>query len=336
MWLGTLRENGTDADLTDAARRLTLRSGDAVASWMVRRLRRIPRPSEVSSIETGQVLWLPGLTAGLRKRLLEIGASWVTDAGEVHLDAPWGLVSQELPRPVEESASAGEVEATLSPGAVLVLQFLLEHPAPATQQRIASAVGLSQPRVSQVLKELGGDDLVERVADGWLAARPERGFDVVVAADPMVSALTLTWYGLATPRRQLAAIWHQAEIERAEVRLCGDWAADLLAPWRQPGLIVVHADRTLDLDSAGFVPAPPASATVAVQVGPIRADWRPEPHMTAALTKQPIRWPLAPVTEIAREIAATGGSDAGQAIAELRAEWLRVRSDTPIDRKRYW
>ena len=324
MWIDALHGHGTEVELTDGARTLMLRHGETVVSWTVRRLRRTPRPSEVGAVPADQMLWLPAMTVALRERLAELGVSWVADPGEVHLDTPWGLIAHGPPRQAvpETGKSAGP---HLSPGARRSLQFLLERADPSTQQRIATAVGLSQPRLSQVLKELRGHQLAQRVPGGWHAPRPDRAFDAWLSADDSPVALTTRWHSVAPPRDQLTAVRERADLEQAKVRLCGDWAADLLAPWRQPRLITVHVDRTIDLESVGFVPSPADSATVAVHVGPTLPDWQPDPAVVAVMTAERHTWPLAPITEIAREIVATGGSDADQAVDVLKTRWLRAR-----------
>jgi len=326
MWLETLRARGIDARLLDAGRTLQLRKDETIVSWEIRRLRRTPRPSEVQPMASDRALWLPDVTDSVRQRLVRWDMSWVTDTGDVHLHAPWGLIAGHAPGKAGPDDRA-ETVTKLSPGALASLQFLLEHPVMTDQHRIAAAVGLSQPRVSQVLKELGAAGLVGRGRSGWSVSRPEAGLDTLIAAVAPPD-LTVNWYGLDPPQQQIARIRDQARAEQAEVRLCGDWAADLLAPWRRPGLIVFHVDRTLDLDDVGFVPASPETRSVALHIGPIRPDWRADENLTAAMIVGAASGPVAPVTEIAREILATGGSDADQAAAELTAKWLRVRAAT--------
>jgi hypothetical protein len=213
----------------------------------------------------------------------------------------------------------------LSPGAAATLQYLTEHPRAARQHDIAAAIGVSQPRVSQVLAGLGADGLVRRTPAGWVVVDPAHAFDILAGPLRRTTGLADLWYGLAPPRAQIAAVFAAAEAANAAIRLCGDWAADLLAPWRQPGVIVVHADATLALDDAGFVPANTGSASLLVRIDPIRPAWRPDMEIEAILTKSGAPGPLAPVTEIARELRAARASDADEAIDELKRAWLRAR-----------
>lgn len=324
MWTEGLAGSVDSMVLSDGARSLLLRKGEASATWTVRRFARTPRPSEVDPRAPAELFWLPSATPALRTRLRELGISWVTDLGEIHILAPWGTVHGTSSAEREDSASETE-RVALSPGAAVVLQFLLEHPHPAPQTRIAAAVGLSQPRVSQVMPELHEMGLVGRRARGYLATDPAEGFEILCRLRAPAS-IVLSWYSVEPPRAQLVAFRERAAAAHVDVRLCGDWAADLLAPWRQPGRIVVHADTTVDLDAVAFVMSPPETATLELRVMPIRAGWQPSPEVVAALTDQALDWPVAPVTEIAREIAAAGGSDADQAVGELKHAWLHART----------
>lgn len=327
MWADELAGSVDSVSLSDGARRLTLRKGAASRTWAVRRLSRTPRPSEMGSAGRAELLWLPSATPALRERLYALDISWVTDIGEVHISAPWGMIhrSPATDEPADPS-SANPAQTELSPGAAVVLQFLLEHPHPAPQTRIAAAVGLTQPRVSQVMPELRAVGLVNRTRGGYLAVDPAVSFDILRLRKAPASVAVVCWYSLEPLRVQLSAVRERADAAGVAVRLCGDWAADLLAPWRQPGRIVVHADATLALDGAAFVPSPLETATLELRVEPIKENWRPAPEIVAALADRGMVWPVAPITEIAREILAVGGSDADQAVDELKRAWLRARS----------
>jgi DNA-binding Lrp family transcriptional regulator len=325
VWTDELANSVDSMVLSDGARTLTLRRGGVSGTWAVRRFARVPRPSEVGPVpSTAALFWLPSATPALRARLHALDISWVTDLGEIRIAAPWGTIHRGSVDDAADAAPEPEPVA-LSPGATAVLQFLVEHPGPATQTRIAAAVGLSQPRVSQVMPELRAAGLVGRYGRAYVAADPAEGFEVL-SRRRTTAAATVCWYGVQSPRLQLAALQEQVAAAGVDARLCGDWAADRLAPWRQPGGIVVHADASLDLTAASFVPSPPETATLEVRVEPIRAAWQPAPEIIAAITDQSVDWPVAPVTEVAREILATGGSDAGQAVAELKRAWLRAWS----------
>lgn len=334
MWLNALRELGAEVELTDSGRTLTLRRGRDAVSWQTRRLRRTPRPSEIDGVDADEVLWLPAATPALRDRLRALDIAWVSDSGDFHLRTPWGPVAFEPAGHPPGAADQSPPTRHLAPGTLATLQFLLEHPSPQTQHQIAAGIGLSQPRVSQVLKQLRADGLVERAVNGWHVPDPGRGLQVWLSTATLPAALTMAWYSLAPTREQIAGIQRQAEAEGADVRLCGDWAADQLAPWRSPGLVAVHVDRTLDLEAQGFVPARPDSPTAVVHIGQMPSGWRPDPDVLAAMAESKVLQPIAPVTEVARELLSTGESDAAQAVEVLTSAWLRARTRVVSGRNR--
>src|SRR5262249_3306001 len=131
---------------------------------------------EIRTADRNEVLWLPDVSRPAHEWLVELGISWVTDSGDVHVHAPWGLVTADA-RPPAVTETEGS-RPRLSRGALATLQVLLERPVPLSQQEIAPAAGITQPRVSQVLKDLRGEGLADRTARGWQATEPRRALDV--------------------------------------------------------------------------------------------------------------------------------------------------------------
>lgn len=138
---------------------------------------------------------------------------------------------------------------------------LLAAPAP-TQAELAARVGVTQPRVAQILDRLDGR--VVRGTEGWMATRGLREW--LVAHYPSQSPVRLTYLTL-DPLVPLA--------ERAASRLrekgvpygvSGDVAADRLAPWARPQTLHLWVRSAVDLTSEGATPAPSEDANVVVQV----------------------------------------------------------------------
>jgi hypothetical protein len=206
-----------------------------------------------------------------------------------------------------------------------VLGFLLETPAAVRQTAIAAMVGATQARVSQILAETGHAGLTERAEGGWRVRDPGRMFDLCVHARPVVGA-DEAWYGLEPTGRQVEQYAELARRDDVEYRLGGDWAADRLAPWRIPTIAVLHANRSVDLEHLGFVPAALGEATLLVHLDSDRPRWSCDPRVAAEMAGERPGIPLSPVHEIAREILAAGGPDATEAVAELRTRFLDARS----------
>ncbi|MFI9505059.1 MarR family transcriptional regulator [Nocardia sp. NPDC052566] len=220
-------------------------------------------------------------------------------------------------------------EHGLSRAEVLVLSFLLDQTTPVRQIHIADETGVTQARVSQILGGTDADGWTERSADGWSARRLGELFERLATARAPRTEAVDRWYSLDNGQRQIELAMDQAAAQNVSLRVGGDWAADRIAPWRIPGLVVLHCDAHLDLEPAGFVPIEDdrSEATTEVRVGRIPPGWRCDIAFAGALGGPHAQaWPLAPITEVAREILAAGGPDAADAVAELEQRFLSARA----------
>jgi hypothetical protein len=140
-------------------------------------------------------------------------------------------------------------------GTAAIARALIAAKAPMTQVALAQAVGVSQPRASQVLKHLTEAQAVSASPRGY-RGRPARLLELYRdRARPHLVAAETFWYStrpLIDQAQRITDIARQAEVALV---FSADLAADLLAPWRHPTLTIVYADRDLALDSAGLVPA---------------------------------------------------------------------------------
>ena len=127
--------------------------------------------------------------------------------------------------------------------------------APLTQVKLAALVGVSQPRVSQVLARLSDLDAITSEADGYVG-RPDRLIDAYLTAHrPALAAPDMPWYSLRPVRDQVEVVCAHAAHASIARAVSADFAPDLLAAWRHPTLTVVYVDRALNLSRVGFVPA---------------------------------------------------------------------------------
>ncbi|WP_433656893.1 MarR family transcriptional regulator [Nocardia sp. CA-128927] len=221
-------------------------------------------------------------------------------------------------------------ETRLSRAEVAVLSFLLGSPAPQRQVGIAEATGVTQARVSQILSAADALGWTERAADGWQVRRPRELFERLVATRPPKADVVEAWYSLDSASRQIELALEYASAQRVSLQVCGDWAADRVAPWRIPDIVYLHADARVELEAAGFVPVEtsPSDATVVVTVGKIAPGLHLDPAIATAMGGPPAQaWPLAPITEIARHVLADDGPDAAEAVAELEQRFLTARSE---------
>jgi hypothetical protein len=135
------------------------------------------------------------------------------------------------------------------------VRLLIAADAPLTQVAIAEAVGVSQPRASQVVKRLARDNAVAASAAGYRGKR-SRLFDLYARhARPQLVEPEESWYGTRPLNEQARRIVQAARRVGAGVAFSADFAPDLLVPWRHPTLTVVYASGRLPLEEAGLVPA---------------------------------------------------------------------------------
>lgn len=141
------------------------------------------------------------------------------------------------------------------PGTSAIVRALIAGTAPVSQVELASLVGVSQPRVSQVLSKLSEMAAVKATADGYVGQR-ERLIDLYIADHrPARVGSDTPWYSLQPMREQVARVCTHARSASVRVAVSADLAPDLLAAWRHPTLTVVYMADALDLRLVGFVRA---------------------------------------------------------------------------------
>ena len=140
-------------------------------------------------------------------------------------------------------------------GTSALVRAMIATTRPVTQVELATLVGVSQPRVSQVLGRLMTSSAVTSTTDGYVGHRKQLVDLYVDNHRPALVAGELPWYSLRPMREQVDLLCAHATSTGTRVAVSADLAPDLLAPWRHPTLTVVYTDDVLDLTAAGFVRA---------------------------------------------------------------------------------
>jgi hypothetical protein len=201
------------------------------------------------------------------------------------------------------------------PGTAAIARTLIAAKAPMTQVALARAVGVSQPRASQVLKHLNEAHAVSVSPRGY-RGRPSRLLELYRdRARPHLAAPETFWFSRRPLIDQAHRITDIARAEEAAVAFSAELGPDLLAPWRHPTLTIVYADRDLALESAGLVPAEGrADATIL---------WRRASDATLLTVPEP--WPpmvddvpLADPVQQWWDLHDLGGEDRHEAADRLR------------------
>lgn len=140
-------------------------------------------------------------------------------------------------------------------GTAAIARLLIAAESPLTGVSIAAAVGVSQPRASQVLKQLTRHQAVHATEDGY-AGRSARLLDLYGRrARPLLVRPETYWYSTRPMAEQAHRIVHAANDLDVPIAFSADLAPDLLVPWRHPTLTVAYTGEDLNLAAAGLVPA---------------------------------------------------------------------------------
>lgn len=295
--------------------RVRLRSSEAEGVFVLREFRRAIAPSQVpASIGEPGLLVTPRASERAVKAAAQRGWSVVTDSGTISLRLGNSMISRSGRRVV--SPSAGRRGPTPW-GTFTLVRRLLAGP-PATQVALAAGVGVSQPRVSRALAELGAAGVVGRTSAGWQPTSWDGLLDWMLAHYPGPGGTVSYWYSLDDPVIQARKAMDLAQDAGVRGALSGDVAADVLAPWRRPATAVVYAEQGLPLDLAGFVPvASVDDASLTLHVPSDQGVWLPVDWIEHGL-------PLVEPTEILYDLTLRPGPDVEDAIGHLR-ESLRTK-----------
>lgn len=199
------------------------------------------------------------------------------------------------------------------------MRLLVASEDPLTQVAMASAVGVSQPRASQVIKQLTELDAVRTTPAGFVGGRA-RLLDLYLnRTRPSTVEPDSYWYSTRSALEQARRIVDTAASEQARVGFSADLGPDLLVPWRHPTVVVVYVDSRLGLESAGLVRAEGrADASTIVRRTNDRALLVPAPFWPRAVDGIPL---VDPVQQW-WDLIDLGGDDRLEAADRLRRALL--------------
>lgn len=150
------------------------------------------------------------------------------------------------------AASTSQVRSWGS-GTAAVVRLLVAAPGPLSGMAIARAVGVTQPRVSQVLTALTAAGAVRATPGGYVGRRARLMELYARRARSGRAGPGMVWYRTGAVMDQARRI--TTAPSRPAVAFSADVGPDLLAPWRHPTLAIVYTLEPLDLTPVGFVPA---------------------------------------------------------------------------------
>lgn len=120
---------------------------------------------------------------------------------------------------------------------------------------IAAAVGVSQPRASQILKQLASLGAVTPTADGYVGEQATLLDLYQARTRPHLVEPESYWYSTRPLNEQADRMLDLSQTSKTEIAFSADLATDLIAPWRHPTITIAYVADPLPAVDAGFVPA---------------------------------------------------------------------------------
>lgn len=203
---------------------------------------------------------------------------------------------------------------------------MLALPTGARQDELAEFAQVSQPRVSQVLRDLSARSLAARTSEGWVVTDKPAAIDWWVQHYPGPGGMVSHWFGLDSIAAQAFRAHEVLKAADARPAISGDVAADLVAPWREPRHALLYAKRGLDLAEAGLTPSGNREATLSLAlpadpgirpIGDIRWTIDLSGHGTVA---------RAGALQVLYDLTYAGGPDADDA-RQAWLDWMLTREE---------
>jgi len=310
---------------------LDVAADDRSARFAVQVKGRAPYPHEVERLrqswhrlaEVGYPAMIaPFVSESLGSILTRAGWSWADGQGNFDLRAP-GLVLRQrraisAPAPRRRSLPRGS-------GSFAVIRALVDFSKGEDEEpgatALASQVGISQPRASQVLRQLHDLKLVERSGHGHWMPHREALLDRFLAEYPGPGGSQQYCYSLDSPA-EVAVRAGQVSTPARPVVASADVGPDLLVAWRKPSLVILYAKHVIDPSSLELIDAQGRhDANVIVRI-PDDQSVFPARALVASIHGNDV--PLADPLQQIWDLQDLGGADRLEAAGRLR-QWLLAR-----------
>lgn len=268
------------------------------------------------------LLVVPYVSQSAGAALTEAGWSWGDEYGNFDLRSA-GLIARQR----RTSSPPVRRRRTLprGSGSYSVIRALIElhsnDDVSIGATALASRAKVSQPRASQVLRQLHNLGLVESGDQGrWLARRDDL-LDRFLTEYPGPGGSEQYFYTL-DPLTEVAARLARAAGRQYDLAVSADVGPDLLQPWRGPSALIVYTSAALNANDLDSVEASGrADANVIIRM-PADQSVFPVEELTGAF--KGARIPLADPVQMIWDLHDLGGADRAEAGGKLR-QWLLSR-----------
>lgn len=303
-------------------------AGETTVRFAVEEKRRAPYPNEIPQLdsqratlsETGQpLIVVPFVPENVGRSLNAAGWSWADAHGNFDLRAP-GLVLRQrrmthAPRPKRTSLPQGS-------GSLAIIRALIRFGGGEEEEGAASALAIqarvTQPRASQVLRQLQELMLVEKTGRGRWHPDREALLDRFLAEYSGPGGSQQYLYSLDSPADVAVAVARTCD-PRNPIVVSADVGPDLVVPWRRPSALVIYAKHGLDAGELGLVEAQGREDANVIVRSPDDQSVFPVPDLVAELRGVDV--PLADPSQMIWDLQALGGADRLEGAGVLR-EWL--------------
>jgi len=333
-----LRESGLKVeDLTSAGADapvdsvLEVAAGDHGARFAVQAKGRAPYPHEVGRLQRSRheraqhghpLMVAPFISETLGSTLTREGWSWADAQGNFDLRAPGLILRQRrtsvAPVPKQRTLPRGS-------GSYAVIRALVgfnggEDEEPGATA-LAAQAGISQPRASQVLRNLHDLKLVDISGHGHWKPHREALLDRFLTEYPGPGGSEEYYYTLSSPV-DVAVRAGQVSTPARPIAVSADVGPDLIAGWRRPSLVILYARHAIDPSDLGLTDALGRHDANVIMRAPQDRSVFPVPALTGHVQGHEV--PLADPLQQIWDLQDLGGEDRIEAAGRLR-EWLLER-----------
>jgi hypothetical protein len=310
---------------------LNVAAGDRSARFSVQAKSRAPYPNEVERLQRswhglaqyGQPLMIaPFISESLGSLLTGGGWSWADAQGNFDLRAP-GLIFRQrrastAPAPKRRSLPRGS-------GSYAVIRALVAFSSGEDEDHgatsLAAQIGISQPRVSQILHRLHDLKLVD--VSGHRRWRPHREalLDRFLAEYPGPGGSEQFYYTLSSPV-DVAVRVGRVSTPAHPIAVSADVGPDLIVPWRRPSQVILYAKHAIDPSNLGLTDAKGRHDANVLMRTPEDRSVFPAPALMGQVKGNEV--PLADPLQQIWDLQNLGGADRIEAAGRLR-EWILER-----------
>lgn len=284
---------------------------------------KLPEPSGKRTRRPRPLLVAPFISATVGDTLINAGWSWADAAGDFDLKAPGLRLRQRaaMQRPPQQHR-----ELPSGAGSTAILRWMLSK-APLGERvdprMLIEVGGVSQPRVSQLMRALAGLGLLTR----------EGRVYTLEALEPLLGAFLRDYRGpggserlayTLDPPSQFAV--KSAEILRRALAqdafaFSADVGPDMLSSWRRPTHTILYLRQSISLEDLGLVEARGRQdANVLMRMPTDESLFSTVIHQDAGT----MTIPLVDVPQMMWDLLDLGGDDREEAAGRLR-EWFMQR-----------